>query len=135
MSISHGGHAHLFLADDTLVLYTYCCYDANKSNYKDFIKTEDGELIIARDAFIEPKIHVKIKRTASGRKKIFAKRVRRDVSISELIEAGRIKVKNASGTWLVRGPGVDFIACRLLSKIFTEYQDTGEIPTHMGLYY
>lgn len=132
MSMGYGGYADLQQSDDTLVVYLYCCYNVNNDNYKHFMKFKDGELYIERDAFVEPEIHEKIKKTAFGRKKLVVKRVKRDVPIGELFEAGKIKVKNASGTWKTTESGIDIMALKILYKMFDEYQKTGEIPEHIS---
>lgn len=131
MSMGYGGYAHLVEADDSLVIYKYCCYNVNLPEYKHFSEIEDGELYIDRDAFVEPEIHEKMVRTASGRKKKVIKRIKRDVPFDELFESKKINVKNASGTWKVES-GEDIMALRILSKLFNEYQEQGVIPEKMG---
>lgn len=135
MSIGHGGAAHLFQADETHVLYTYCSYNQNVTGYKRFLATEDGELLLARDAFPEPEIRVKRKRTTSGRKKTIVRRIPRDVSVEALVAAGKISVRNASGTWRVTETGTDFMALKLINVAFHEYQLTGTIPSSVSVYY
>lgn len=132
MSMGYGGYADLQQYDDTLVVYLYCCYNVNNDDYKHFMKIEDGELYVDRDAFVEPEIHEKIKKTASGRKKPIVKRIKKDVPFNELFEAGKIKVKNASGTWRTTESGIDIMALKILFKMFDEYQETGELPEHIG---
>ena len=123
------------LADDTLTVYAYCCYNINNDDYEYFQKKEDGELYIDRDAFVEPEIHEKMKKTASGRKKLIVKRIIRDVPFEKLFESGKIQVKNASGTWKTTVSGIDFMALQILFKMFDEYQETGKLPEHIGLFY
>ena len=96
-----------------------------------FKEIEDGELYIDRDAFMEPEIHERIKKTVSG-KKLVVKRIKREASIGKLMEAGKIKVKNASGTWHTTEDGTDIMAVKILLKIFGEYQETGKLPEHVG---
>lgn len=134
MSMGHCGYADLQLCDRTMVIYMYCCYNLNNDNYKRFQSIEDGELYIERDAFVEPEIHEKMKKTPSGRKKLVTKRIKKDVPLGELFEAGKIKVKNASGTWKTVKSGIDFMAFRLLFKLFNEYQETGKLPEHISWY-
>ena len=134
MSIGHGGYADLQQLDDTMIIYLYCCYNVNDEDYERFMAIEDGELYIDRDALVEPEIHVKLKRTPSGRKKLISKRVIRYVPFDELLKTGKIKVKNASGTWTTRESGVDIMALRILHKIFTEYQETGILSEHISIF-
>lgn len=134
MSIGYGGYAHLVGADQNLVIYSYCCYNVNLPDYKRFMETEDGELYIDRDAFVEPEIHQKTVRTASGRKKTVIKRIKRDVPFDELFENRKIKVKNASGMWRTAGSGVDIMALKILFKLFNEYQEKGTLPEVISWY-
>ena len=132
MSIGYGGYANLQQADNTMVIYSYCCYNVNNADYKHFMEIEDGELYIDRDAFVEPEIHEKIKKIASGRKKVIVKRIKKDAPFGELFEAGKIRVKNASGTWRTTESGIDIMALKILFKLFSEYQKTGGLPEHVS---
>lgn len=132
VSIGYGGYAHLVQADETLVIYTCCCYNVNLPDYKRFMEIEDGELYIDRDAFVEPEIHKKIKKTSSGKKKKITKRILRDVPLGELFETKKIRVKNASGTWKTMESGIDMMACKILFKMFNEYQEAGKLPDKIG---
>lgn len=49
-----------------------------------------------------------------------------------MIEAGKIMVKNASGTWETTSSGIDIMALNILFKIFRVYQEIGEVPAHIG---
>ena len=128
MSMGYSGYADLQQFDETLVIYLYCCYNANDADYKRFKEIEDGELYIDRNAFVEPDIHEKIRKTASGKKKTAVRRIKNKVDFDELFESGKIKVKNASGTWSKTEFGIDIMAVNLLRTIFDEYQQTGELP-------
>ena len=132
MSVGLGGYADLVAADNTLVIYKYCCYNVNNAEYKQFMEMEDGEMNIDRGAFVEPEIHVRIRKSPSGGKRLVSKRIVQDVPIEAMIEAGKIKVMNASGTWRTTESGVDIMALKLLFKLFNEYQETGEIPGHLS---
>ena len=115
-----------------MLLYSYCSYNVNFNNWQEMQATEDGELWIERNSLIEPEIHERIKRMPSGRKMLQTKRIKREVPIEELCYAGKIVVRNASGTWKMVGPGVDTIAVSILHKIFDEYQETGRVPQNIG---
>lgn len=134
MSLGYGGYADIQQSDDTMVIYLYCCYNVDNDDYKHFQQLEDGELYIDRDAFVEPEIHEKIQKTASGRKRIINKRVPREIPLENLIDRGKINVLNASGTWQTTYGGIDIIAIKLLIKIFDEYQKTGDIPKRVAFY-
>ncbi len=134
MSLGYGGCADLVSADETLVMYKYCCYNVNRNNYSYYEKMKDGELYIDRLSFPEPELHQKVKKTASGRKKLIVKRVKKSVSLERLIAAETIEVKNASGTWMTTGAGTDIMALKLLKKIMDAYQETGKLPEHISLY-
>lgn len=135
MSLGYGGYANLVQHDNTLVMYCYSCYNINNDGYKKFKESPDGELYIGRNAFVEPEIREKIKKMPSGKKKMITKRIKKDVPFGELFDMGKIKVKNAGGTWETNVSGVDIIALKILLRIFDEYQETGEIPQKVGLFY
>ncbi len=132
MSMGYCGYADIQAFDDTLVIYSYCCYNLNIDGYERFRGLDDGELYIERDAFVEPEIHEKIKKTASGRKKLIIKRVKRDFPFHDFLETGKIKVKNASGTWEMNPSGIDRIALHILLEMFDEYQEAGKLPEHIS---
>ena len=127
MTLGYGGVAHLRIADDDLVVYSYSCYNWCDPDCELHKKTEDGEIYIERNSFIEPEIHEKLKRMPSGRKKLIVKRVPNDVPYEDYIKSGIIKYKNASNTWRTY-LGVDVIALSIIRKIYYDYQETGEIP-------
>ena len=131
MSIGYCGYADLVKNNEKLVEYVYCCYNLNLNGYKNFMNIEDGNIRIVRDAFVEPLIVHKRKRLPSGRKKVIEKRIRKEFSVVELCQKGKITVKNASGTWETID-NIDIMALKLLDKLFCEYQDTGVIPEHMS---
>ena len=134
MSLGYGGYMDLVADDGSTLMYTYCCYNINHTDYKKHMELADGEIIISRNALIEPEIHSKIKKQSNGRKCIVEKRVKQDVPLEHLIDSGKITVKNASGTWYTNADGIDVIALKMLLKLFNEYQDTGIIPKHISLF-
>ena len=75
MSRGIGGYMNLIAADDTMLIYSYCCYNVNNDDWREMQKMEDGEIFIDRAALVEPEIHRKMKRMPSGRKKLIVKRV------------------------------------------------------------
>ena len=132
MSLGYCGYANLQEADDTLVMYSYCCYNLNIDGWERFKKAEDGELYIERDSFVEPEIHEKLKKMSSGRKKLIVKRVKRDFPFGEYLDKGKIKVKNASGTWKINPSGIDVVALHILLEILDRYQENGDVPERIG---
>ena len=90
--------------------------------------TEDGILQIEKNVLVEPLIHERIKKLPSGRRKLQTKKIKRNVSISEHLDSGKIKVQNASGTWETVDHDIDLVAEKILYVIFDEYQETGMIP-------
>ncbi len=134
MSIGYGGYARLRQADESMLLYSYCCYDINLDNWREMKEAEDGELWIERSALVEPRIHKRIKRSPSGRKRIQTKRIEQYVHIGDLLSAGKVFVRNASGTWKTRESGVDMIAVVILRRIFSEYQRSGEVPKSVSMF-
>lgn len=134
MSRGIGGYMNLREADDTMLIYSYCCYNVNNDDWREMQEKEDGDIFIDRESLVEPEIHQKLKRMPSGRKKVFEKRVHRDYSLSELIEEGHISIKNASGTWRTTTEGIDMMACKMLFKLFYDYQETGIVPEHISFF-
>ena len=127
MSVGFGGYAELVLSDDSAVLYKYCCYNVNRTNYMDDKANKDGEIFISRNAFIDPEIHIRKRKTPSGKKQLVAKRIIKDIPFDLLLSEEKIKVKNASGTWKTVFDEMDYIAYRLINIIFDEYQKTGTV--------
>ncbi len=128
MSLGYGGVAHLRIADDDLVIYSYSGYNWCDPDWEIHKKREDGEIYIERNSFVEPEIHEKLKRMPSGRKKLIVKRVPNDVPYEDYIKSGIVKIKNASNTWRTY-IGVDIIALSIIRHIYYDYQKTDEIPT------
>lgn len=125
--------AELLLSDDAGYLYSYSCWNLNQPENRDTARdTDDGEIWISRDALPEPEIHEKIRRMPSGRKKTVVKHIPRDVPVEELISDGRVKVRNAYGTWEIVGD-TDMMALRILYRIFGEYQEQGKVPEHVSV--
>ncbi len=65
MSRGIGGYMNLIAADDTMLIYSYCCYNVNNDDWREMQKMEDGEIFIDRAALVEPEIHRKMKRMPS----------------------------------------------------------------------
>lgn len=134
MSMGFGGNMDLVANDSTTLMYSYCCYNVNNDDYKKYMGLADGEIVISKEALVEPEIHNKLKKMPSGRKRIIEKRVRRDVPWEDIFGSGKVTVKNASGTWRTDSNGIDIMAFKMLFELFDEYQDSGEIPEHISLF-
>ena len=134
MSMGFGGYMNLLESDDTFLIYSYCCYNLNNENFREMKEKEDGEIYITRESLVEPEIHQKLKRMPSGRKKLIVKRIHKDFSMRDLFQEGCITVKNASGTWKTNADGIDIMACRLIYKLFYEYQDSGIVPNCISIF-
>jgi len=134
MSKGHCGYAHLAVGDDTLLLYSYCAYDANRADWQEIKKKEDGEIAIDRDSLIEPEVHEKVKRLPSGKRTTVVKRIEREVPYEDLLQAKKIRIQNASGAWDFSETGIDEVALKIVHKIFSEYQKTGNIPDYPTWY-
>ena len=134
MSRGYCAYCRKALEDEQAILYEYTCYNIGEDNWKKSKETYDGSITIIKDAFVEPIIHQKIKKTPNGRKKLIVKRIHNEVNFSELLTAGKITIENCSSTWKTVD-GVDFLTLRLIWRIFYEYQDTSVIPEKMSCCY
>ena len=54
MSIGYGGYMDLVANDSTTLMYVYCCYNVNNDDYKKYMGLADGEIVISREALVEP---------------------------------------------------------------------------------
>ena len=137
MSLGYGGLAILVAVDATMLIYTYKSYNYNihEEEYQRKMRLLDGEIYIDRNTLVEPIIREKIKKMPSGRKKLIKKKIIQYVDVIELCQAGKIKIRNASGTWLTVECGMDYVARSLCSKVFSEYQETGIIPERISAFW
>ncbi|MCH5325360.1 MAG: hypothetical protein J1E39_09100 [Eubacterium sp.] len=131
MSRGYCASCRMAAENEQEILYEYTCYNIGEGDWKRHSETYDGSILIQKAAFAEPYIHMKKKKMPSGRKKLIVKRIRSNVDYSALLSEGRITIENCSGAWQIVG-GVDFMALRLIWKIFDEYQDIGEVPEKMS---
>lgn len=131
MSMGYGARLEKVLEDEQTVFYYYSCGNANYKNYDIMINKQDGEILVDKRCFLEPEIHVKLKRMPGGRKKLVEKRIHVNVPYTEYIRAGLIKIKNASGCWKTIDE-IDIMALKLLFKLFDEYQEESKIPDRIS---
>ena len=130
MSLGYGGSAKLIEADESMLIYIYSAFNWNihEESYRKKMDIKDGEIYIDQDTLIEPIIVQKMKRMPSGRKKIIEKKLIQKVDVQALYRLGKIKIKNASGTWKKDENGIDRISWYLIREMYKEYQETGQIP-------
>ncbi len=93
-------------------------------------------ITIAKECFVGPIIHEKIKKMPSGRKRLVVKQIPRDVNISEKIRDGRITIENCIPCWRKSADEwkIDMMAVSLLWKMLREYQEDEIIPENVGIY-
>ena len=134
MSLGYCGMCVKVMEDDEAVVYSYAgenWNDGGKSQSRDSL-LQDGVIFIYKRCLEEPEIHSKIKRTASGRKKMIIKRITYVPSICDHVRNGDIIVekecKNAFRHFRFKSIPLDYIAYRLLGCIFTRYQEDGILP-------
>lgn len=132
MSMGIGALAKLVLQDDQIVIYEYGGFNWNLEEYKNLEYKKDGLIIIEKTCFAKPEILQKIKKLPSGRKKRILKKVKVGVDYGKMIEDGRIEVQNCSNCWRKYGEkDIDIMACRILFKLFNQYQEDDKIPENI----
>jgi len=136
MSKGYAGRLIVDTLDATRVIYKYACGNVNKGLdiYNVDIGNLDGMITIDKSCFVETEIHQKIKKMPSGKKKVVKRRIIIPVDYGKYIEEGLITIKNASACWREIA-GIDFIALKLLFKLFNEYQNQGEIPEKISIFW
>lgn len=103
MSRGIGGWARKITEDSANVIYEYGSYNDNNPKLKNPNYIYDGKITINKIAFVE------------------------EFTVMELIMKKLIEVKNCSNCWETID-NIDIIALHILRKLFSKYQDTGEIP-------
>ena len=136
MSMGYAGKLIVDILDEKQVIYKYACGNVNSGPdiYYADMTNPDGMIAIDKRCFVEPQTHQKLKKTPSGKKKTVETRMIQPVDYESQIRDGLIKIKNASACWHEIA-GIDFIALKLLFKLFHEYQNTGKIPETISIHY
>ena len=116
-------------------IITEYTFDKYNKTIIELMKVYDGEITICKNGLVEPKIYEKTKRRKNGRKYIETKKIHNEVDYRKLFEEEKIVIKNCSNTWMSADTGEDFMALRLLWKIFDYYQDNGCIPESVSVHY
>lgn len=122
----------MVLQDAATVIYEYAPYNLNEEQYRNAERCFDGIITISKAALVEPEIHEKIKKWPSGRKELIVKRIPRDVDYDACFSKGLISITNSKYCWHILPIGVGKIAMHLLFKIFSHYQEEGELPETIG---
>ena len=134
MSIGIGAFAYLVTEDENTVMYEYGNYNLNDNRFRNEDYKCDGIITICRDCFQEPKIHKKMKKMPSGKRKLVIKRIVVDVDYLSMIQEERIMIENSKNCWSRCENGIDIMAMRLLSNLFKEFQIEGKIPKLISLH-
>ena len=76
MSIGIGGYARIVMQDADTVVYEYGAYNLNEVAYRNPDNIYDGIITIDKQSLVEPKMHEKLKKQPSGKKKLITKRIK-----------------------------------------------------------
>ena len=136
MSLGYEGTCKLVMQDEETAVYAYSGANIN-DNYelrKAHVLDHDGRILIYKRCLEEPEIHTKIKRRPSGRKYGEVKRITHFPSIAEHIKSGDVVIEKEcfNGFRRYADMDVDYIAYRLIVKIFMYYQENGILPDKEG---
>lgn len=123
----------LVLEDSETVIYEYGSYNLNDAKYYDEKRICDGIITIDRNCFAEPKIHKKMKKMPSGRKKLIIKRIPVHVDYNKMISDGRIVIENCINCWeCYSNRNTDIMASPILFHLFLQYQIDGKLPEYLN---
>lgn len=133
MSLGYCGKCKLVYQDDEIARYAYARenWNDNESVAGD-MNLLDGVIAIYKKCLEEPEIHIKKKKTASGKKVTYEKRIIHTPSIGMHIEDGNIVIEKKCKNEFNRSESNDvkcYLAYRLLVKIFEAYQKDGVLPS------
>lgn len=128
MSRGFGGWGYIADQDKNTVLYQYGSYNLNDPQYRNEEHLSDGIIVIDKKSLVEPDIHEKIKRFPNGKKRLIVKKIVVEVPYRELYRYGKIQIQNCSNCWETRFDNKDFIAWRLVERVFSKYQEDGQLP-------
>ncbi len=132
MSLGYGGWCYIDAQDEQTVIYRYGTYNLNDTKFRNKEHICDGMITIDKNSLVEPEIHEKIKRFPNGKKKLIVKRISVDVPYEELFKNKKIEIENSNNCWETMAHGYDFMALRLVFKIFNDYQENGVLPEHIS---
>ena len=130
MSLGYEGFCKLVEQDEEIAIYEYSGADFDNVQHMAHVRDYDGEIWIYKRCLEEPEIHTKIKRRPSGRKYEEVKRITHLPSVREHIKNGEVIIEKECVNAVRRhaNADIDYIAYRLIIKIFTYYQENGFLP-------
>ena len=132
LSLGYCGKCKLIYQDDNIIRYAYSGENWNddKSISGD-IDLLDGVICIYKKCLEEPEVHIKVKKSSSGKKHTYEKRVVHTPSIGMHIANREIiiekKCKNEFKRYITSDNDC-YLAGKLLIKIFEAYQKNGKVP-------
>jgi hypothetical protein len=130
MSLGYEGVCKLVDQDNELAIYAYSGADWANPAHRNHIRDYDGIILIYKQCLEEPEIHTRMQRRSSGRKYESIKIITHIPDINKHIMDGNIIIDRECKNAIRRGSGsiVDYIAHKLLLKIFVYYQEKGVLP-------
>ena len=136
MSLGYEGMCKLVMQDDETAIYAYSGANIN-DNYelrKQHVFEYDGEIVIYKRCLETPEIHTKIKCKPSGRKYEEEKRITHFPNVIDHIQKGDIIIEKECFNAFRHYANIemDYIAYRLIVKIFAYYQENGCLPEKEG---
>ena len=131
MSLGYEGVCKLVDQDDEIAIYVYIGADIDCKTQIAYRFDLDGVITIYKRCLEEPEIHTRIKRRPSGKKYESIKRITHIPDISKHLNNGDVIIEKECKNACRRGNmKTDYIAYRLLMKIFIYYQENGILPEH-----
>ena len=132
LSLGYCGKCKLVYQDDNIVRYMYSGENWNdEKSISGDINLMDGMICIYKKCLEEPEIHIKVKKSPSGRKRTYEKRIVHTPSIGEHIANGEIVIEKKCKNEFKRlsiGENDCYFAYKLLNLIFNAYQKEGVVP-------
>lgn len=130
MSRGIGAHAKLISNNKNMIIYQYGSYNLNDEKFRNAEHIYDGLIMIDRSCFEEIDLQTQKVASLYGRKRKIKKENIINVNYSKHISENRIIIENCSNCWKVVSDEkhIDVMACRLLTKLFAEYQMEGKAP-------
>lgn len=132
MSMGIGGWCKVADQDERAIIYQYGSYNLNEPQYRNEKQIQDGIFLIQKDSLVGPEIRRKQKKFPHGKKKEIIKRLVVPVPCEDLYKEGKIQIQNCSHCWKTSIGDKDYIAWHLIDKIFSLYQETGQLPKEVN---
>ncbi len=132
LSLGYCGKCKLVYQDDNIVRYMYSGENWNdEKSISGDINLMDGMICIYKKCLEEPEVHIKVKKSSSGKKYTYEKRIVHTPSIGEHIANREIVIEKKCKNEFKRYTTSDndcYLAGKLLIKIFEAYQKDGNVP-------